>query len=685
MSDLDLYQLPTSTRGRRLRGYGALALSVLATAAAALSVGASRLVFLLGDPAFLGPPSLPPIPRAAAVAGAVLFALWIVASVRRRAFRWLSAVPLLGCGLYFFSRHAVYPPRLFLFLRPRLVESPWSTAVSDATWHGLLGGLVVGLALLPALPLWGLRRAGDVHGSARFANASDLRQRGFLFDSPAAPLQPTTALPLGFFRQSGRFWLLRMESDQHLLIFAASGAGKTTAFVVPFVQDYADCSVVVDVKGEISAATAGVRAARGSDILYLNPATLDPMFARYNPLLCIRKHPYDVQDAQLLAGIFCPKPPHESASFWRLQAKQTLEAFFLHVLYAHPSKTLATCLRLLAGVAGEGTSLNDVLEVMRTTPHDPEASLGWTLPDDQTPTRVHPHVLAVASNLLTMNPETRSGVIAEAMNALANYADPILAQASATSDFSPEDLYLHRERPVTLYLRVNPNDIQRLSTHLRVVVAQLLSAMSRQPPSEVHRRRVLFVIDEFPVFGNLTVLHDAIAYLRGYGVQVVLVVQDIGQIHRHYGREEGITPNCATQVAFATSHLPTAEHLSKAAGRRTVAFERTSHQSRSMSSSVQDADAGRMLLDPAEVLRLPRDRALLFRAGCHPALIEPVGFYREPRRTAAAAIPPPAVSARLTPAGAHWEGLVVDAPRPARRGSRETRTVTKTHLLGPRP
>jgi type IV secretion system protein VirD4 len=197
-------------------------------------------------------------------------------------------------------------------------------------------------------------------------------------------------------------------------------------------------------------------------------------------------------------------------------------------------------------------------------------------------------------------------------------------------------------------------------------------------PSEAPRHPFLLILDEFPVFGRMKVLETALAYLRGYGVQAYLVVQHIGQLRAAYGTNESISPNCSVHVAFAPADLETAKSLSQRSGSRTVHFERASSSNRN--TSVQEADIGRPLWTPDEIMRLPKGEALVLRTGSLPFIVKPRPYFADPPRVAASRLPLP-VSEPTHPDFSEWLGRV-SPPRPT-VGTRERRTSALAKLINP--
>lgn len=661
MSGPGLYRLPTSTRARR-RTIVIVCLVVAGVIAGlALSVAGSRIAYLAGLPAGLGVPLTRPLPgvlRVVLVGGAAS-GLGVVLLLRR----WRH-LPLAGLGLVataLLAGYRLYPPASYFLARRALRGTELAHLVASSERWGVAAALLCITAVLPFLPglIATLVRTGDLHGSSRLARPEDILKAGFLFDDPAKLLSQSSALPIGNVEAHGGLRLVRALGDVHVLLFAPPGSGKTTAFVIPTAMDWAGAAVILDVKGEIAQATAGHRQRLGSRILLLDPSRDDESLARYNPLLSVRPHPYDVQDVSLLAQLLVPDSAGKDP-FWPQSARTLLEGVLLHVLYAEPQKTLAACYRFLCSPE---IPIQQQFERMLTTEHDPSGPHGW---------KQHPRVQTAARTFLDMPAQTRGGVVANALASLSPYADPILDAATAVSDFALEDLYTAQERPVSLYLVIDPNSLQRLADHIRIVLSQIAAALTRQLPVAGARKPVLLLLDEFPVFGRMKAIETAIAYFRGYGVQCYIVVQHVGQLTAAYGQSESISPNCSVHIAFAPADLQTATQLSKRAGSQTVRYERGSVSSQGplqSNVSVQEADSGRPLFMPDEIMRLPKGQALVLRTGAYPLVVRPRPFFEDPLRQAAARHPLPK-SERTVPDFRHWLDRAPAPPAKAKSSRR---------------
>src|SRR3546814_22846 len=123
------------------------------------------------------------------------------------------------------------------------------------------------------------------------------------------------------------------------MAFAPTRSGKGVGLVVPTLLGWSGSAVIHDIKGENWQLTAGWRQ-RFSHCLLFNPT--DPRSARYNPLLEVRRGPYEVRDVQNIADILVdPEGALERRNHWEKTSHALLVGAILHVLYAEQEKTLA--------------------------------------------------------------------------------------------------------------------------------------------------------------------------------------------------------------------------------------------------------------------------------------------------------------------------------------------------------
>ncbi|MBK8543565.1 MAG: type IV secretory system conjugative DNA transfer family protein [Caulobacteraceae bacterium] len=259
--------------------------------------------------------------------------------------------------------------------------------------------------------------------------------------------------------------VLAYDGPEHQLLIGASRSGKGRGHVVPTLLAWPGSAVVLDVKGELAEGdgrhnfpgTAGFRATLG-EVISFAPTRADSV--SYNPLFEVRRGANEVRDVQNIVEIIVdPAGDRRHHDFWDRSAKQVLVGVILHVLYVEPPqrKTLAVVRERLA-------DLGATAEEMRTTLHRLNAETGRP--------EVHPEVLHAAESFLAGEERLQSGVKATAESFFGLFADPIVADRTARSDFRIADL-MCRQRPVTLYLQPPPSDAQRLMPLMRLMLNQI--------------------------------------------------------------------------------------------------------------------------------------------------------------------------------------------------------------------
>jgi type IV secretion system protein VirD4 len=228
---------------------------------------------------------------------------------------------------------------------------------------------------------------------------------------------------------------------------------------------------------------------------------------------------------------------------------------------------------------------------------------------------------------------------------------------------------MNHERPVSLYLVVKPVDKDRLRPFVRLFITQVIRRLADEMKFakgvqlKNYKHRLLLMLDEFPSLGRLQVFEEAIGFIAGYGLKAYLITQDISQLHKIYGKENVISGNCHVQIAYATSNLETAKHLSEASGITTlvkeaesVSGDRGSILKKNVSVSLQEISRPLLTVDECMRLRgaekdaegkilVPGDM-LIFVAG-HPAVYgKQMLFFLDKELSKRSQFPAPELSGR---------------------------------------
>jgi type IV secretion system protein VirD4 len=155
----------------------------------------------------------------------------------------------------------------------------------------------------------------------------------------------------------------------------------------------------------------------------------------------------------------------------------------------------------------------------------------------------------------------------------------------------------------------------------------------------------LLLLDEFPSIGRIDILAHSIAFIAGYNLRLVTIVQSMAQLLGTYGEHDArnLIANHALRLVFAPNELRDAREISETLGTRTVRSKQEtvskSQTSRRRSTSEKLIEQSRSLMLPQELRTLPADRQLLLLHGHAPILAEKLRYFDDPSLAARADLP----------------------------------------------
>nr|WP_281414995.1 type IV secretory system conjugative DNA transfer family protein [Azospirillum picis] len=414
---------------------------------------------------------------------------------------------------------------------------------------------------------------------------------------------------------------LRFGGPEHVACYAPTRSGKGVGLVIPNCLLYEASLVCLDVKKENWAASAGVRAAAGQRVVLFDPLAPDGRTARYNPFSYVRRGTIDAfEDVQRIAQMVFPHVSGDQ-QFWTDAARSafTGAAGFLAETPELPL-TFGEVLRLLSSVDGAHSMIARI-----------EARRHAGRPYTEATVKALEDYLKGSHDLVH---SIRKTVTAR----LSLWFNPRIDAATAESDF---DLRALRTALHAVYIGVTPDNIARLRPLLALLFQQLIDLTVRTLPQHdpAARHQVLVLLDEFPLLGPMPVLADAFAYIAGYNMRLMLIMQSKAQLRDRalYGPDKAnaILENCGLEVVFGTKDLALSEELSARLGYDTVEgtarsgprFWRVLRRDR---LSQTETDQRRALLLPQEIARLKPDEAILMRPGLYPVLARRIRYHSDP-------------------------------------------------------
>lgn len=557
----------------------------------------------------------------------IVGAVWIATQMTAEALGFQAA---LGAPWFMAGETPVYKPwRLFQW---------WYAYEAYAPEVFARGGLIAvsgsALGFLAAIMGSVLRSRHERHvttyGSARWASVSDLKRAGLFADE-------------GVFLGRWQKRYLRHDGAEHVMAFAPTRSGKGVGLVVPTLLSWTGSAVIHDIKGENWELTSGWRSGFSRCVRF-DPT--DRHSPKYNPLMAVRRGEHEVRDVQNIADILVdPEGSLERRNHWEKTGHTLLVGVILHVLYAETDKTLSGCVQFLSDPK---RSFTVTLRTMMTTPHLGERG-------------VHPIVAQAARELLNKSENERSGVLSTAMSFLSLYRDPVIAKVTRRSDWRIEDL-VEGESPLSLYLVVPPSDLSRTKPLIRLILNQIGRRLTEDLPQK-DRRKLLFMLDEFPALGRLDFFESALAFMAGYGIRAYLIAQSLNQIEKAYGPNNSILDNCHVRIAFATNDERTAKRVSDALGTTTELRSQKNYTGHRLAPwlshmMVSRQETQRALITPGEVMQLATSDEIVIVSGAPPAHAQKLRYFKDANFTKRVLSPAP-VEWRGTECEEKWTSAIV--------------------------
>ena len=137
-------------------------------------------------------------------------------------------------------------------------------------------------------------------------------------------------------------------------------------------------------------------------------------------------------------------------------------------------------------------------------------------------------------DVIDLAPVTASSIRKTFTSRLDLWLNPILDAATSGNDFDLREL---RSQRISIYVGVNPDDLHRLRPVLNLFFSRPSGFRRVSCPSTTRsfKYQVMMLLDEFAALGRIPIIAEAISYLPGYNVRVVMVVQTPSQLREVYG------------------------------------------------------------------------------------------------------------------------------------------------------
>lgn len=496
------------------------------------------------------------------------------------------------------------------------------------------------------------RTVGDgQHGTARFATPKEARR--IYTHVPFRPkewraghaLPSSQGVIVGCEGKKDSVTAIVDEGDVHVLVLAASGAGKTAYFLYPNIE-YACASgtsfLCTDTKGDLFRNYAGIAKERYG---YKNVAVLDlrnpTRSDSYNFLYLVNRYmdTWRVDPSNLTAKAKAEKYAKiisktiinsggDSSSYGQ-------NAFF----YDSAEGLMTSIIMLMAEFLPPDTVKDSPDGEPKVVDRRHIISAYKLVQDLLAPAPVPPgskeKPKTQYQNLMNMLPNTHKArwFAGAALNssdqAMASIMSTVLSRLNAFIDSEMEqilcfdtavDAETFCNEKSAVFVILPEEDTTKyflVSLFIQQFYREIL-AVADEHGGKL-KRRVIFYCDELGTIPPIDSLELIFSASRSRGLLMVPIIQGLGQLRKNYGADGAsiIIDNCQDVLAggFAPTS-ETAETLSKALGSKTILSGSVSRGRNDPSQTLQMME--RPLMTPDELKGMPRGNFILMKTGEHP-------------------------------------------------------------------
>lgn len=347
-------------------------------------------------------------------------------------------------------------------------------------------------------------------------------------------------------------------TDGNIIIVGGSGSGKSTGIIEPTLKTWRGAICATDIKGELSRYYEAAMEFDDEMRPYIIFDPTQPDGLSYDPFWWVQED----DEANLYTNIMdiaytiMPEQPEDKQPFWRESERSVFAAGLLY--YYQLGLSFSECLiklleGTLSGFIKEATNSDDLL------------------------------IKTILGETAAMKGETLANFDRGFRNKLFPFVtDPYISHVfrgkrEGAPCFTWKDL-----EQANVFLRIPGDKIGQWSGAINLMYAQLIRYLERRPDKYSREGgsniQTLLLFDEFPQFGKLEMVTNAISTLRSKSVNMCIAIQSVAQLDLIYGElaRRIIFDNCQYQLFLRANDPETQAFLGSLIGSTDVLQESVS-------------------------------------------------------------------------------------------------------------
>jgi type IV secretion system protein VirD4 len=338
--------------------------------------------------------------------------------------------------------------------------------------------------------------------------------------------------------------LLTYSGDGHLMTFAPTGTGKTSGPVICNALKHPGQLIVIDMKGEIYAATAQARRDMGQEVHVLDLRD-DALPGSLNPVDLMMQSGTDPGAiARTSAAEMIERGANEKDRFWNDWAETMIAGGIAW---------------LIADCPLEERRLSKLFDLY----NDDDVTYRLAVMLDQKDVVRHRAAKAAFAAFLQLPSEnTRPSVLGSTQTHLRLFDSDLTRRLTDTSTMDIAQFVAGA--PMSLYIIVPPFRLNAYGPLLRLWLSGLILATTqrKEPPKD----RTLMLCDEVGNLGRIDALLTATTLLRSWGFTLWTFWQNVAQLQTYGTQANTLVDNAGVIQAFGARNLRMAQDLATIIG-----------------------------------------------------------------------------------------------------------------------
>lgn len=354
----------------------------------------------------------------------------------------------------------------------------------------------------------------------------------------------------------GRSPILRrtvgVKTERHAITIAGAGAGKGSCTVIPNLLRWPHNVLSIDPKGEAIEATWKARKRLKRPACALDPfhgANIPAdLRAAFNPLDMVDPRARTAREAVMVIADGLVKRSDPKHAAWDDTTVEIIAGLTLFVAEKAPL---------------EHRSLMGVRRVLTQSRADLEQDVARLFAMGGAAAAAG----QIIQTALSDDQSLEKQALSQARRHTAWLDNPAMRDVLGHSTFKLSEL---RSGRISVFLVLPPAYLESNAGFLRLFVRCAIAAMAGGS-AQKREQQCLFILDEFYSLGRINEIAVAAGLMRGYGLQIWPILQDLGQLTSLYGSDsDTFFGNADLHQFFGNTDQTTLEYISRAIGTRHV-------------------------------------------------------------------------------------------------------------------